>query len=136
MAKKSAGNTGNGQSAERHPWNEITIEPEELEGFCAAYFEKCEKDGKNPTKPGLAVYLGISVDTYDRWAKNEDSRHGKYAAVLKKAEAMMSDLLQQRKDTMALFLLKQPCYGGYSDTQADKGNQVLHVKVSFGGKSG
>lgn len=136
MARKRTSNTDNTESTGRHPWNEITIDPEELEGYCAAYFEKCEAEGKNPTKPGLAVYLGISVDTYDRWMKNEDSRHTKHAAVLKKAEAMMSDLLQQRKDTMALFLLKQPCYGGYTDKQADDGNQVLRVKVTFGGKNG
>lgn len=133
MAKR---NTSSTEGTGRHPWNEITMEPEALEGFCAAYFEKCEKDEKNPTKPGLAVYLGISVDTYDRWAKNEDGRHAKHAAVLKKAEAIMSDLLQQRKDTMALFLLKQPCYGGYADKQPEDSNQILHVKVTFGGKNG
>ncbi len=136
MAKRSQHNTIAEQGAGRRPWNEITIEPEELEGYCVAYFEKCQAAERCPTKPGLAVYLGISVDTYDRWAKNEDGRHGKHAAVLKKAEAIMSDLLQQRKDTMALFLLKQPCYGGYTDKQADDGNQVLRIKVSFGGKSG
>lgn len=136
MAKKSTGNTGSTENTGKHPWNEITIEPEELEGYCMAYFEWCKAAAKEPTKPGLAVYIGISVDTYDRWVANQDGRHAKHAAVLKKAQAVMSDRLQQRKDTMALFLLKQPCYGGYSDAQADKGNQVLHVKVSFGGKSG
>ena len=118
----------------RRPWNEITIEPEELEGYCDAYFQKCKETDEQPTKPGLAVYIGISVDTYNRWVKNEDGRHSKHAAVLKKSEAIMSDLLQQRKDSMALFLLKQPCYGGYSDQQQVQATGTLHFKVTFGGK--
>lgn len=125
------------RSAEkRHPWNEIILTPEEVEGFCEAYFEKCKTEQKEPTKPGLCVYLGISVDTYDSWRSNKNGKTARIAPVLKKAEAIMSDRLQQRKDSMALFLLKQPCYGGYTDIQSNQANGTLHVKVTFGGKPG
>lgn len=120
----------------RHAWNEITIEPQELEEICNKYIEECKANNKKPTKPGLAVYIGISVGTYDNWINNKDSRHTKHACVLKKAEAIMSDMLQQRTDTMALFLLKQPCYGGYTDKSEATSNPTLNVKVTFGGKSG
>ena len=44
------------------------------------------------------------------------------------------DEMEQGKDSVSVFLLKQPCYGGYADKPApeEKGGGGLHV--SFGGE--
>ena len=51
--------------------------------------------------------------------------------LVEKASARIADELQQRKDSMAIFLLKQPVYGGYSDkSESDK---EININLSFGG---
>ena len=44
----------------------------------------------------------------------------------------IQDDLEQRTDTMSLFRLKQPCYGGYTDKPSNDGGQ-LNVNITFGG---
>lgn len=79
--------------------------------------------------------LNVSVDTMDRWLKGDNDRNRGRRAVIKKALARMSDEIQQRTDAMAIFLLKQPCYGGYSDKASDTtGEGEVHIRVTFGGK--
>lgn len=118
-----------------------TLDALEIEEIATRYFEACAMTGRRPSKPGLALALNVSVDTMDRWLKPSDSektdKHKERRAVIKKALARMSDELQQRTDSMALFLLKQPCYGGYTDKPANEhsGDQV-HIKVTFGGRKG
>lgn len=121
------------QDGKRHAWSPVILEPEEVERLCEEYIQRCADTGRRATKPGLALYIGISTDTMDRWLKAEDERHKQYTAAIKKAFDCMSDELQQGKDAVSIFLLKQPCYGGYSDR--DGGNLPDHIKVtvSFGG---
>jgi hypothetical protein len=109
--------------AKRHAWNEIVYKTEDLEQEVNEYFQKCLDDGKRATKPGLAVHLGISTATYDRWINATDKPHKKHSAILKKAELIMSDRLQQESGAMAIFLSKQPCYGGLSDKQESNENK-------------
>lgn len=123
------------EAGKRVPHNKIIMDPADLDSKCESYFAHCKEVDRFPTKPGLALWIGISVDTYDKWCKGEGSGHKALAAILKKAEARMSDDLQQRKDTMALFLLKQPCYGGYADKQQDTGSNAISINVSFGNES-
>lgn len=116
MAKKSTENEQKPQK-KRQPWNKILITGEQLADMVDQYLDMCNKEGRRATKPGLAVYCGFSVDTYDNWIHNKDKKHSKHQSVLKKAEAIMSDRLQQESNAMAIFLSKQPCYGGLSDKQ-------------------
>jgi hypothetical protein len=52
---------------------------------------------------------------------------------MKKALQRMGDELEQRTDTMAVFLLKQACYGGYTDKcDATTGGGNLSVNITFG----
>lgn len=110
------------QTKQRHAWNEIVIPAEQLEQMVNQYFQECDKKCKRATKQGLAVFCGISVDTYDRWKKAESKKHKRHSAVLKKAELIMSDRLQQESNAAAIFMLKQPCYGGFSDKQESNDN--------------
>ena len=118
----------------RHAWNEIIYKPEELEHEVNEYFKQCLDEGKRATKPGLSVHLGISTSTYDRWIKATDKQHKKHAAILKKAELIMSDRLQQESNAAAIFMLKQPCYGGYSDKQDNNdGNHKITIDILSNG---
>lgn len=130
MEKKITENSGE----TRRPWNQITMTGEEFHDKAQQYFDECESNKKRATKPGLAVFCGISVDTYDRWRANKDGKHTKHSAVIKRAEMIMADRIQQESNTMAIFLSKQPCYGGLTDTGDNNGNQTLNIKVSFGSK--
>lgn len=133
MANKSKENTGKKEKP-RQPWNKITMTGEELLQKVNEYLQQCDEQGKRATKPGLSVFCGFSVDTYDNWIKNKDGRHTKHASVLKMAELVMSDRLQQEDKTIALFLLKQPCYGGYADKQeANEGNHKITIDILSNG---
>lgn len=133
MEKKTSENKPK-QPQKREPWNKIRIPGEELNELITQYFNQCDQDGRRATKPGLAVFCGISTDTYDKWKANKDGKYTKQAAALKRAELVMSDRLQQESNASAIFLLKQPCYGGYSDRgQEDNGPGKLTIEILSNG---
>ena len=74
----------------------VTLAPEELERICQDYLAKCKEMNRAPTKPGLALAIGVLPQTLDRWAKQEDARHKAYMESIQKAYATMSDERQQR----------------------------------------
>ena len=129
---------------------ERKLTAQELADGIDAYFQQCEERNRKPTKPGLCTYLGISTSTWDNWGRyareNEAGgasgglnsrvtrdKYSEFTWAMKKAEQRMSDELQQRTDTMAVFLLKQPCYGGYTDrTDGATGGGALSVNITFG----
>lgn len=103
------------------------------------YFERCEELGRKPTKPGLCNALGITTKTLDNYlAKGEEDlergggRYMDYVFPIKKAMQRIGDELEQRTDTMALFLLKQPSYGGYSDRADLQQQGNLSITLQFG----
>lgn len=107
---------------------------EELLEKVNEYFKQCDEQGKRATKPGLSVFCGFSIDTYDNWKANKDGRHSKHQAVIKKAELIMSDRLQQESNAAAIFMLKQPCYGGYSDKQeSNEGSHKITIDILSNG---
>lgn len=132
MAKKSTKNTENNTN-KRRPWNAITMSPEEFDDLSLEYFDKCEREGVRAVKPLLARYCGISTSTYDRWEKNEDGRHSKHAEVIKRNTDLMAGKIQQENSTMAIYLSKQPCYGGLSDKQDNSGEYRVTVDVLSNG---
>ena len=110
----------------------VTLAPEELERICQEYLAKCKEVGRAPTKPGLALAIGVLPQTLDKWSKQEDPRHRAYMESIQKAYATMSDELQQRKDAMSIFLLKQSFYGGYTDKDTSGMPDNITVNVVFG----
>lgn len=110
----------------------VTLEPQEMEQICQEYMSRCKESGRIPTKPGLALAIGVLPETLDRWGQMEDLRHKAYTQSIKKCYAAMSDEFQQRKDSMSIFLLKQPSYGGYSDKDTSGMPDNITVNVVFG----
>lgn len=138
-------NDGRDGTSSRHglDWrkNQFIHQPEELEALCDRYFQDCAEQGKRPTKPGLILALDISESTFNEWCgangdKLASEEKRRLAAELKKALLRIQDDLEQGKDPMSIFRLKQPCYGGFSDRTDERGGGALTVKVSFGTRTG
>lgn len=127
---------------------ERKLSAQELADGIDAYFKECEDRGKKPTKPGLCTFLNISTSTWDNWMREGDGKavkrdlrsgetgEGRFSAYvwpMKRAMQVIADGLEQRTDTMAMFLLKQPCYGGYSDKcDGAVGGGNMAITISFG----
>lgn len=120
----------------RTPPRAVIIEPQEFDRRCQEYLAICKNAGRRPTKPGLAIHLGVTSGTLDKWEKSGEERHKAYTESIKKVMDAISDELQQGKDAMSVFLLKQPCYGGYRDDGMGGIPDHIKVTVSFGGKQG
>ena len=39
----------------------------ELDAACAAYFEDCDANDRQPTKPGLLLHLGVTEKEWKVW---------------------------------------------------------------------
>ncbi|NCB52729.1 MAG: hypothetical protein EOM54_12770 [Clostridia bacterium] len=99
-----------------------------LETKVNAYFASCAEENKKPNKQGLAVYLNVFSETLDDWAK--ESAFPGFSPVIKKAFNRMSDLFQQRTDSMAMISVRQPCYGGFVDKPAVSADSLrIEVKI-------
>lgn len=127
MASRGTGGRGQGES--KHLYT-----PETLAERCDEYFNRCEADGKRPTRPGLCLWLDLSIDTLRRYEEGK-GRYGELAGAVKKAMLRMQDALEQREDSKSIFLLKQPCYGGYSDRPGDDKGGNVQVNITFGGQA-
>lgn len=110
----------------------LKYSPEQLNELCNKYFSSCDEEGRKYTRPGLILSLDISEDTFVAWCNNDDNKYTELSGVLKKAMLRMRDDLEQRSDTKSMFLLKQQCYGGYSDRPEDSRDMGIRVAVSFG----
>ena len=109
--------------------------PDQLDVKCNEYFAKCDEMGRRYTQPGLALHLDINTDTLNEWFKDKDRYNG-LSVIIKKAYDRMSDAFQQENQSMALFLLKQPCYGGYADRVDNTSGGLVAINISFGQSDG
>ena len=103
----------------------------ELDQMCARYFEDCDSQERSPTLPGLLVYLGVTDREWSTWMEGAPG-YTRHPAVCQKALLEMRDRLEQRRDTAAIFLLKQRPYGGYSDRPEPDSAGGIKIHVSFG----
>ena len=103
----------------------------ELAAACAAYFEDCDANDRQPTKPGLLLHLGVTEKEWKVWEAGEPG-YTRHPAICQKALLEMRDRLEQRKDTAAIFLLKQKPYGGYTDRPEPDSVGGIKIHVSFG----
>jgi hypothetical protein len=123
---------------------ERALTPQQLADGVDEYFAMCKETGRKPTRPGLCNHLGITTGTWDKWNRGGQGDGGEkkglvkgdsirqYSLIAKRAQQQMSDELEQRTDTMALFLLKQAFYGGYTDKTDNSAAGNLSVSITFG----
>ncbi len=87
-----------------------------------SYFKSCEERNREPTAPGLCIALGISRDELNTRADTDGE--------IRNALLYISDCLEQRRDTMAKFLLRQSIYGAYGEAPDEKaGANPVRVKL-------
>lgn len=109
--------------------------------FCKEYFTSCEEKHRRPTVEGLAGFMDITSETLLIWM-HADKAGGKeiynpdVSFILKKAQDCMTDELQQGTDSMSIFRLKQPRYGGYIDRIDNASGGSVNIAVSFGQSDG
>ena len=119
----------------RRRQSEARYSNEELEGRCGEYFARCEEDGRKSTRPGLMLALGLTEERFSAWLCNEEGRYPEESEVLQRAMLRMRDELEQRSDTKSVFLLKQRCYGGYTDRPGEETGREVKIAVTFGGSA-
>jgi hypothetical protein len=87
----------------------------------------------------MILYLGLPTDVYQRYESNEDNAYAPFAEVLKKArfrrEGWLSRVMFSDKNRAqsAIFQLRQPMNGGYSERQEAPGAMSIRLKIGDGG---
>ena len=103
----------------------------QLDQACADYFAFCDSAKEETNLPGLLVFLGVIEDDWEEWMKGGPG-YSRHPRICKKALLEMRNRFEQRKDSAAIFLLKQPVYGGYTDRPGTDKSNVPPVAVFFG----
>ena len=78
----------------------------ELDAACAAYFEDCDANDRQPTKPGLLLHLGVTEKEWKVWEAGEPG-YTRHPAICQKGVA------RNARPTGAA-----QGHGGYIPTQA------------------
>lgn len=114
------------------------VTPEDLEAKVNAYFAQCEAEDAFPDRANMIVYLDVPLDLYLKFEANEDDKYTLFSEVLKKArlkrEGWLSRIMFSDKNRAqsAIFQLRQPVNGGYSDKQEDTGSMTIRLKIDGG----
>lgn len=109
--------------------------PEELAEKINAYFDECDNNCTLYSEAGLALHLGVTDVTLNRWRTGEvckDLKETVEMAFLRIKEQILTDERYSAKGMVPyrIFLLKQEKFGGYQDRMEAKAD--LSVNVNFG----
>lgn len=131
-ARKSAGETGGAKKGGRK-----YATAEALAAKCEEYFTTCDDQGKLYGEAGLALYLGVVRDTLRKWYDGTDCpdlQETVQMAYLRIQSQAESDPAYMEKGmvTKAIFLLKQPRFGGFQDKIEAKTDIAVNVKMGSG----
>ena len=108
------------------------------------YFNNCERDNILPLFPELLLHLDVSLDSWNNYLNppSIDNLRYRVAAEAKKAELRLEAAISRvatttNKPTGAIFLLKQPHYGGYTDKQiTEVGGTDVPITINLKTSSG
>lgn len=91
----------------------------EVRQMVDAYLSECEQEQMPPTRQGFCQRWGVGLRTLENW--DNDDLYSEHAAEIARVglacgqyweRAPLSD---PRLANFSMFMLKQPCYGGYRD---------------------
>lgn len=105
---------------------------EEVLELFEGYLEACRNGGRRATWEGFAGELEVPSEVLTE-KLGSGGKMGKALSLIRDA---LTDELLQRSDSMAIFTLKQPKYGGYNDKQIGDGAGGIKVEVSLKGVRG
>lgn len=111
--------------------------PEELEEKINAYFDECDNNCTLYSEAGLALHLGVTDVTLNRWRTGEvckDLKETVEMAFLRIKEQILTDPRYSEKGMVPyrIFLLKQEKFGGYQDRMEAKTDLSVNVKFGAG----
>ena len=109
----------------------------EVEAIFRRYWDDCTTTGRRATLEGFAGALDVSSSTLKAWSSGEYSKckGDKWDTLsdsIKKCMDIITDDLQQGKDSMSIFRLKQVHYGGYIDKVQQEQSGALTINIQGG----
>lgn len=131
MRKKAEEKAGKKDTSRRYKT------PEELEEKINAYFDECDNNCTLYSEAGLALHLGVTDVTLNRWRTGEvckDLKETVEMAFLRIKEQILTDPRYSEKGMVPyrIFLLKQEKFGGYQDRMEAKTDLSVNVKFGAG----
>ena len=128
--KENAGNSG-------EKFNRKYADAASFQKKCDEYFAECDRKGMLYGEAGLALYLGIGIATLRRYYDGttcQDLQEATERAYLRIQSQLESDptYMQKGMVTKAIFLMKQPRFGGYQDKIEAKQDIQVNVKMGNG----
>lgn len=106
----------------------------EFQTVADAYFDACDAAGKLYGEAGLCLALGVSLTTLRRWydGKNcPELQEAVQRAYLRIQDQIETHPAYQEKGGMssrAIFLQKQPRFGGYTDKVEARQDMTVNIK--------
>ena len=119
---------------QKNTWKRKYATAELLEAKCDEYFAKCDEEGKLYGEAGLALHLGVKLETLRKWydgkdcADYQDSVQKAYMRIQSQLESDTTYMMKGMV-TKAIFLMKQPRFGGYQDKIEAKTDIAVNVKM-------
>lgn len=115
----------------RRTWKNL----QELEVAIDEYFDECDKQKEVYDEAGLALYLGVSLQTLQNWydgVVKKDYQDAVRQAYLRIQHQVAVDprYMDKALSTRAIFLLKQARLGGYQDKVEAK--QEVNLRITGG----
>lgn len=110
----------------------------ELRNACEAYFAACDRKKELYGEAGLALHLGVSLKALRDWYDGrtcpdlQEEVQRAYLRIQNQIETSPAYMEKGGMTTKAIFLLKQPRFGGYQDRVESKQDMTVNVKLGSG----
>ena len=119
---------------QKNTWKRKYATAEALQDRCEDYFAKCDANRILYGEAGLALHLGVKLDTLRKWYDGKDCSDYQeivQTAYLRIQSQLESDPTYMMKGmvTKAIFMMKQPRFGGYQDKIEAKTDIAVNVKM-------
>ena len=119
---------------QQNTWKRKYATAEALQDRCEDYFAKCDANRILYGEAGLALHLGVKLDTLRKWYDGKDCSDYQeivQMAYLRIQSQLESDPTYMMKGmvTKAIFMMKQPRFGGYQDKIEAKTDIAVNVKM-------
>ena len=125
-------------AARKRPVGKSAYETAEaLEAACAKYFKRVDETGEVPSESGLALHLGVSIYTLQRWYDGEtmvilqEATRNAYNEMTVRYLQMLSSG-NKNMTPFVIFMLKQRRFAGYQDKIEAKTDIAVNVKMGSG----
>ena len=119
---------------QKNTWKRKYATAEALQAKCDEYFAWCDEEMKLYGEAGLALHLGVKLDTLRKWYDGKDCED--YQEIVQMAYLRIQSQLESEPAymekgmvTKAIFLMKQPRFGGYQDKIEAKTDIAVNVKM-------